>query len=321
MNKDTITNCLLGGAIGDALGAPWEFRSDCTREMIEAQADGFSHGHHVTDDTQMMLFTLEACIEHLKTERNLIECCWDAYRRWLLTQQGGQQDFLEANPLGDDLLHQCGMWALRAPGNTCLSALAAGVPGRIAVPPNRPINNSKGCGGVMRVAPIAFVGHFAEACASAALTHGHVDGWLPAGALCEMIEYLSNGNELRTAAVAAWRAVQRFVKATSGTSELLYRAVANYDIGSRDVTELGQGWTGDEALAIGLLAALYGVREGAMAGYAMAVAHPGDSDSTGLIAGVLMGAAGVELPQALVEQVEHGPLIKKMAAELAERIC
>src|SRR5699024_9782669 len=78
--------------------------------------------------------------------------------------------------------------ARRAPGNTCLSALEAGG-GSI----EKPINNSKGCGGVMRIAPVALYGgahhhwdkkYNARACAeTAALTHGHPLGWLPAAAL------------------------------------------------------------------------------------------------------------------------------------------
>jgi ADP-ribosylglycohydrolase len=37
---------------------------------------------------------------------------------------------------------------------TCLSALHAGHPGTVS----RPVNNSKGCGGVMRVAPAGLAG-------------------------------------------------------------------------------------------------------------------------------------------------------------------
>ncbi len=43
------------------------------------------------------------------------------------------------------------MHASRAPGNTCLSALLSREIGTI----EKPINNSKGCGAVMRVAPVA----------------------------------------------------------------------------------------------------------------------------------------------------------------------
>ena len=43
------------------------------------------------------------------------------------------------------------LYSRRAPGGTCLSAIIQGNPGSV----NNPINNSKGCGGIMRVAPLA----------------------------------------------------------------------------------------------------------------------------------------------------------------------
>ena len=66
----------------------------------------------------------------------------------------------------------------RAPGNTCLSALRQGGQGTLV----EPINNSKGCGAAMRVAPFAFLSDdydtvFDLAARTGALTHGHVDGW------------------------------------------------------------------------------------------------------------------------------------------------
>ena len=45
------------------------------------------------------------------------------------------------------------MRQLRAPGNTCLSAVRAGVTGTVM----HAINPSKGCGAVMRTAPIGLI--------------------------------------------------------------------------------------------------------------------------------------------------------------------
>ena len=53
------------------------------------------------------------------------------------------------------------------------------------------------------------------------------------------------------------------------------------------VETLGAGWTGEEALAIGVYCAL--VATDFVHGVRLAVNHSGDSDSTGSIAGALLG--------------------------------
>jgi ADP-ribosyl-[dinitrogen reductase] hydrolase len=45
------------------------------------------------------------------------------------------------------------LFAQRASGNTCISALESGAMGTI----EKPINDSKGCGGVMRAAPVGML--------------------------------------------------------------------------------------------------------------------------------------------------------------------
>jgi len=71
--------------------------------------------------------------------------------------------------------------------------------------PARPINDSKGCGGVMRVAPIGLVREYTVAQAfevasrAAAQTHGHPEGYLPAGALAAIVRALVEGLPLPSA--------------------------------------------------------------------------------------------------------------------------
>ena len=71
--------------------------------------------------------------------------------------------------------------ARRAPGKACLSSLQSGVVGTR----QQPVNNSKGCGGVMCIAPVGLVEPkdrvFDTACKIAAITHGHPTGYLAAG--------------------------------------------------------------------------------------------------------------------------------------------
>lgn len=54
------------------------------------------------------------------------------------------------------------------------------------------------------------------------------------------------------------------------------------------IDELGEGWVAEEALAIGVYCALKA--QDLESGVIMAVNHDGDGDSTGLIAGHLLGA-------------------------------
>jgi ADP-ribosylglycohydrolase len=84
---------------------------------------------------------------------------------------------------------------------------------------------------------------------------------------------------------------------------------------------LGGGWVGEEALAIALLCFL-GADTGTAAGIAdalwRAVLHSGDSDSTGSIAGNLLGAmVGVEgLPAHWLDQLEMHDVIERLGSDL-----
>jgi ADP-ribosyl-[dinitrogen reductase] hydrolase len=87
------------------------------------------------------------------------------------------------------------------------------------------------------------------------------------------------------------------------------------------VEQLGGGWVAEEALAIGLFAALMAtdVADGLCPGIEGAVNHGGDSDSTGAIAGNLLGALGGvgALPQPWVERLELRRVITELADDLA----
>lgn len=77
----------------------------------------------------------------------------------------------------------------------------------------KPLNQSKGCGGVMRVSPIGFLAKNIDdaiemGCAVAAVTHGHATGWIAAGALAVLVAITGNilGALLGDGAIPAeWR--------------------------------------------------------------------------------------------------------------------
>jgi ADP-ribosylglycohydrolase len=111
----------------------------------------------ITDDTQMTLFTAEGLLRAESRGREKGIChipsvVYNAYIRWLHTQ--GYPKNKDHDLIYDGwLIGEKELYARRGPGNTCLSALLSGKMGTM----ERPINNSKGCGGVMRVAPVGLL--------------------------------------------------------------------------------------------------------------------------------------------------------------------
>src|SRR4051794_25508275 len=203
--RSRILGCLLGGAIGDALGAPIEFdslaeiRSRFGPDGLSDYAPAYGGLGKITDDTQMTLFTAEGLIRAnaRSADRGIVNVAWivwRAYCRWLVTQGGPDiHDPDLGSAVSGWLISNEVLHSRRAPGNTCLSALTSERWGA----PDRPINDSKGCGGVMRVAPVGLVASpdlaFSLGADVAAITHGHPSGYLAAGAFALVIAEVMNG--------------------------------------------------------------------------------------------------------------------------------
>ncbi len=322
-----VSACLLGGAIGDALGAPVEFSSlaDIRRQFGPAGVTGFVALNdqglaEFTDDTQMTLFTAEGLlIARQRATPSPMEAIYRAYLRWLRTQRTRQ-----TGPTGEltregNLLGIKAMWNVRAPGSTCLSALASGRRGT----PENPTNDSKGCGGVMRVAPLGLVytgeAAFEQACAAAALTHGHPSGYLAAGVFGQIIAEIIHGKSLPEAVQASLVTLTRWpgCEETHYAVEQALKAVHERPPTPETIENLGGGWVSEEALAISLFCALSHPNDFA-AGVLLAVNHSGDSDTTGAITGNLLGALlGYEgIPQKWLSCIEMREEIEKIALEI-----
>ncbi len=323
--RDRYRGCLLGGAVGDALGAGIEFMSldEIGRRYGPAGVTGYvpcyGRSSAITDDTQMTLFTAEGLLRARRGGGDVPGAVWQAYQRWLLTQgargPGGADGWL----IGQGFLHH-----QRAPGTTCLSALEDGRPGT----PYRPVNDSKGCGGVMRVAPAGLAGGdpFTLGGQAAALTHGHPSGYLAAAAFAQMISHLAGGGTLPDAvgeALAAVRDAPGSGAAGSGdgseVSAALAAAAAAAAAGppsTRIMCSLGAGWVAEEALAVAVYCAL--TAADFRSGVLLAVNHGGDSDSTGAICGNLLGASlGVQAIDAdLLDGLEGRDVIRQVADDL-----
>jgi ADP-ribosylglycohydrolase len=304
---DRVLGCLIGGAVGDALGYQVEFDHwDSIQSSFGPDGVTELRRNQISDDTQMTLFTAEGLLEASAGDE--YESVRSAYLRWYATQQ----DYLP--PTGArGLAAEPWLYTRRAPGRACLSGLREGA--RPGVNPN-----SKGCGTVMRSAPFGL--HFgphaafglAERCS--ALTHGHPTAGASAGAFAMIVAHLMNG-ETPQRAVSATMLHLRSGIDPSETADALhaaYRLAGNVPPGPNTCAPLGEGWIAEEALGIAVYCFLGtdDVRKGLTA----AVSHSGDSDSTGAILGNLYGAAygHAAMPKEWASQVEGRDTIAALAA-------
>lgn len=338
MGKDLnkFRGCLMGGAAGDALGYAVEFMSSedifikyGEKGITDLQLEnGLAL---ISDDTQMSLFT--ACGLLYGTTMQQTGGPFEsypaalalAYRDWLRTQvtseSRGSVSWLNNVPR---------MNSRRAPGTTCLSVLSSGICGRIAAP----VNDSKGCGGVMRVAPIGlylqslgFSLYDTDmiAAEAAAVTHGHPLGYMPAAALAQIIGYAVNmpGSPLLYSVMSAKHALSRLFPDEPLLGDMITLIDKAIELSLMDmddldaIRQLGQGWTGEECLAIAVYCALKysdNFEEALIA----SVNHDGDSDSTGSVTGNILGAyLGMSaIPDKFTENLELRDVILEIADDL-----
>ena len=341
--KDKIRGSLIGGAVGDALGYPVEFissysgikkrygdngitRLDTTQWWLPD--GGRSNKAWISDDTQMTLFTACGLLNAEDPFRYKYAIC-EAYLEWFLTQSGGHKHKYE----------QCWIKHLpelnvrRAPGNTCLTALQAIFSG------HEPFNNSKGCGGVMRTAPVALYGVVdnrlgvddvdALAADAAKITHLHPLGWLPSALEAHVIyRLIENENptleDFKEYLEEGYKAIEKLYPEQNAhiavLQQLTDKALSLADSPASDVENIeaiGAGWTGDEALAIAIYctAKYFDEFEKAMVA---SVNHKGDSDSTGAVTGNILGAAvGYDaIPQHFKNDLELHDVILHVADDL-----
>ncbi|WP_069816030.1 ADP-ribosylglycohydrolase family protein [Streptomyces sp. TP-A0874] len=328
--RSRVRGCLLGGAIGDALGASVEFHSldEIRREHgpegLTDLVPAYGRRGAITDDTQMSLFTVDGLIRaQVRRDTGAWHPPTDvhrAYLRWAATQREWGPD--ERREEDGWLARQEWLYARRAPGQACLTGLGDDTMGTLAQPKNP---DSKGCGAVMRSAPFGLlVGWepqlvFQLATECAAQTHGHPTGYLAAGAFAVLIHSLAQGEPLDNAIqrALAQLSARPGHEETSTALKLALGAVRQGLPTAARVESLGEGWTAEEALAIGVYCAL--VAEDVRHGLLLAVNHGGDSDSTGSICGNLLGALHGEtaLPPGWLAELEGRATILELADDFA----
>lgn len=321
---DSIRGCLMAGAAGDALGYEVEFMSrrsilsrfgenGITKFALDSNGKAL-----ISDDTQMTLFTANGMLMgltrgYMRGIGGRPEKYVDgAYLDWYYTQTGRKREMLIDDWHPTWLRDLPEMAQLRAPGNTCLSACESLFRGE------KVQNNSKGCGGIMRVAPMALLiagyasrnenGYPIEELAEAGgeiaeVTHKHPLGFLPASLLTVLL--------YKVAPMTAKHVREEFDSIVADTVNILdriykgkYEADKQYlkeltekavrlaysDISDANaIRELGEGWVAEETWAIALYSAIRHI-DSVEDAIIVSVNHDGDSDSTGSVCGNIMGA-------------------------------
>lgn len=354
MTQDKYRGSLLGGAVGDALGYQVEFSSYNTIKNLYG-THGITRYQKlnekgqavISDDTQMTLFTANGLLFGLTRQNthgaaaSLDSYVQYAYIDWLKTQTNKPEtrpvtwirDIKELN-------------VRRAPGNTCLSALESILRSEDVV------NDSKGCGGVMRTAPAGLL-HIYNAPYSnsryamklggecARITHKHPLGYITGGFLASLIFNIVRYDKdidadkfysfLKTAyedAINVYNS-DREIKCTESLWKMTEYAIevakSKDTLDGYDIVKIGEGWTGDEALAIAICCtynALFHSTENNKSDFEKAIItavnHDGDSDSTGAVCGNIIGAILGEdaIPDYFLDKLELRDIITELADDL-----
>jgi len=164
---------------------------------------------------------------------------------------------------------------------------------------------------------------------AAEITHQHPLGFIPAAMMSHIIYRLACDSEptkekTEQYIIEGMDGIRKIYNAypndVARMDELVQQAILLSGNGKTDLENirlLGEGWTGEEALAIALFCTLKhfdSFEEAVIA----AVNHGGDSDSTGSVTGNILGAAvGYEaIPSFYKDDLEMHDLILRMADDL-----
>lgn len=340
---DKARGCLIGGAIGDAFGYPVEFiysfaeirarygdegitEYDMSYPWLE---DNLRYNNALfSDDTQMTLYTAEGLLEAVKSSLPIVPTICNAYLAWFGPQAGRKVKISYKSELaGIEELNQ-----RRAPGNTCMTALDA------IRRSKEPVNLSKGCGGIMRIAPIGIYGathswdldETARLAGEAAeLTHEHPLSTISSAAMAVIVQLCIDAEqtdatafkEIVGKALEVVKSVYSGAQALEAFEQIIRKAISLEDnrLPDWEIIEnsLGGGWVAEETLAIAIFSVLRHIDDfnGCMIS---AVNHGGDSDSTGAVAGNILGAIlGYDaLPAKFTDTLQLRDLILSISDQL-----
>lgn len=331
---DKYKGCLIGGAVGDALGYAVEFMRE--KDIFgDYGKNGITEYELrngkavVSDDTQMTLFTANGLLIGAK-DGSYVRSTYDCYKEWFITQNCEYDTKPKIRSLLVSwLMDVPELWHRRAPGFTCLNAISSGKMGTV----RNPLNDSKGCGGIMRVAPVGLFFKNTDMISQtdlisaeiSAITHGHELGYIPSATFAHIINLVSHSDiSLKKAVLDSISHTEKLfgdAKHIDYFSKLIKKAVRLSGKNMDDleaIHELGEGWVAEETLAIAVYCALK-YEDDFEKAVTVSVNHNGDSDSTGAVTGNIIGAyLGVNaIPEKFLADLE----MKDVISEIAEDLC
>lgn len=303
MDTDKARGIIYGLAIGDALGYPTEFMS-LSRIKEKYGPSGILDLPDLalfTDDTQMSIAISEALITAGGRDvESIMEAIKYEFIRWYHSPENN-----------------------RAPGKACLSGVAnlengihwskSGIP------------NSKGCGSAMRVATIGYiyqndplklkdVAHATGIC-----THGHPTGDAACIGAAYLVKLALDGIEIS-------KMIPELLSFTSGISDEFKKAILkiskclDWKDEEKALEYLGEGWIGEEAVALALYCFLR-YTDNYRKVVIRAANTDGDSDSIACIAGSISGAyLGINaIPNEWAHQIEKSDYLDDLAMRVAKK--
>lgn len=303
MSVEQAKSILYGVALGDALGKPTEFDSLNRIKALYGDEGIYDLPDPAlyTDDTQMTLALTEGLLDvgldaDMDSQMNAIG---KRFVEWSHSPQNN-----------------------RAPGLTCMKGVRRFESGMAWHESG--VFDSKGCGSAMRVAPIGYLFQHDEkklrdiAINSGIITHGH----RTAKAACIGATYLIK-LALDNVPIDHW--LHKLYEFTQNTSDEFHQAlnrvehVMGWDDEVSAMNHIGQGWVGEEAVALALYCVLkypddflVCIRRGANS--------DGDSDSIASIAGGILGARlGLDaIPEDWRNRCENADYIDDIAERMAK---
>jgi ADP-ribosylglycohydrolase len=320
-----IRGCLLGAALGDALGAPVEFIDSIAqikRDYFPHGIEGISslkpqdfkqdeNGNRVlayTDDTAMTLVTIQTLLTHKNKACDSI--CAQMAKNFAL-----------------DMMHPFG-WArpARAPGRACLKNVTI-IKDRVVQNKDRAdgwwkAGGSKdgGCGSVMHAHPFGLVFHkdpekaAQYAAQHSLITHGAPLAQASCAAMAIGVAYAFQSKDSEFIAQKMMETAAAYDQETADKIEKAIEYAHDKKVSSETVFKEFLGWAAHDAIAATVYVFLT-FSDDLLKAILFGVNTPGDSDSIASMAGALVGArVGIkQIPQDWIDILEGTDKLKMYA--------
>lgn len=348
--------CLMGGALGDALGAPAEGIRDLDKITARFGEAGLKEMHPytcpweqvthtgigaITDDTTMHAATLGAMMASAYRPELLHKYAWQSYVRWAIHQEDGLRILPLVDLTADWPRELQPFWFACGAGRGTLAALATGKAGTPEEPlgyddvirGKRVVGPNEGCGGMMRAAALAFWPHaqdkFRLGMENGALTHGAPNAYLATGCIVQLVHGVIEGLSLRD----SFNGMSLRLSAENNHDDVCAALELGWEQGRvsadfKTIDSLPAALGKSNAfLATPVLAqSMYAVSAYHHQGITfkealtLSATHSGDSDSVAAIVGNVLGAHGAELPEDWLKQLQKRSALEALGQRTVRQL-